>query len=177
MLLSESKSDLPAEPPTGTTRMPKLSVDLLPVSPLSGATTPTLFDLPLEPLPTSRLTELSLSRMSMSSPSLDPPPELVPSTTSERLFLDPLPELDPSTKTENDPSLGSETPSVPVLVPVVEPLLLVRLSLTTDNGPSNNKSDPEAFLFTMTRTTGLPTGLYPPTGLSPLSVTDPSLTS
>jgi hypothetical protein len=96
---------------------------------------------------------------------------------TERLFLDPLPELDPSTKTENDLSPGSETLSVPVSVLVVEPLLLARLSLTTDKGLFNNTSDPEVSLFTMTRTTGLPTGLCLPTGLSPLSVTDPSLTS
>jgi len=112
-----------------------------------------------------------------SSLSPDPPPEPDPSTTTERLFLDPLPELDPSTKTENDPSLGSETLSVPVSVLAVEPLLLARLSLMTDKGLSNNKSDLEVSLFTMTRTTALPTGLYPPTGPSPLSVTDPSPTS
>jgi hypothetical protein len=134
-----------------------------------------LLDPPPGPLPTSRLTKLSLSGTS-SSPSLDPPPELDPSTTTERLSLDPLPELDPSTKTENDPSLGSETLSVPVSVLVVEPPLLARLSLTIDKGLFNNMSDPEASLFTMTRITGLPTGLYLPTGLNPLSVTDPSLT-
>jgi len=153
--------------------MPKLSVDLLPESPLFEPTTPTLLD-PLQgPLPTSpRLTELSLSRML--SPSLDPLPEPVPSTKTERLFLDPLPELDPSTKTENDLSLGSATPLVPVLALVVELLLSARLSLTIDNGRSSNTTDSEAFLSTMSR---MPTGLCLPTGLNLLSVTDPSLTS
>lgn len=155
--------------------MPKLLVDLLPESHLFEPTTPTLLDLPQGPLPTSpRLTELSLSRTL--SLSLDPLPEPVPSTKTERLSLDLLPELDPSTKTENDPSLGSETLSVPVLVLVVVPLLLAKLSLTTDKGPSSNRSDPEVSLSTMTRTTVTPTGLYPPTGLNLLSVTDPSLT-
>ena len=160
-------------------RTPGLSVDLLPRSPLSGPTTPTLLDPPPGPLPTSSLAKLSLSSLPGMSSSLspDPPPEPDPSTTTERLFLDPLPELDPSTKTENDPSLGSETLSVPVSVLAVEPLLLARLSLMTDKGLYNNKSDPEVSLFTMTRTTVLPTGLYLPTGLNPLSVTDPSPTS
>jgi len=156
--------------------MPKLLVDLLLESPLFEPTIPTL----LEPLPgpllTSRLTELNLSRMS--NLFLDPLRELVPSTMTERLFLDPLPELDPSTRTENDLSPGSETLLVPVSVLVVEQLLLVRLSLTTDKGLFNNKSsDPEASLFTMTRKIDLPTGLSLSTGLNLLSVTDPSLTS
>jgi hypothetical protein len=156
--------------------MPRLSVDLLPESLLSGPPTPTLLDPPQGPLPTLRLTKLSLSGMS-SSLSPDPSPEPVPSTMTERPFLDPPPGLDQSTKTENDPSLGSEMLSVPVSVLVVEPPLLARLSLTIDKGLFNNMSDPEVSLFTMTRTTGLPTGLYPPTGRNPLSVTDPSLTS
>jgi len=135
---------------------------------------------------TSRLTELHPSR---TSPSLDPPRELVQSTRTGRLFLDlllelptewqslfldPPLELDPSTKTENDLSLGSATPLVPVLALVVELLLSARLSLTIDNGRSSNTTDSEVFLSTMSR---MPTGLCPPTGLNRLSVTDPSLTS
>lgn len=175
MLLSESKSDPPAELPTETTRMLKLLDDLLPESPLLGTTTLTLLDPLLEPLRTSRLTELSLSRMS--SQSLDPPLELVPSTMTERPFLDPPPELVPSTKTENDPSPGSETPWVPVLVLEVVPLLLARLFLTTDKGLFNSRNELEAFLSTTTRRIDLPTGLCPSTGPNLLSVTDPSLTS
>jgi len=152
--------------------MPRLSVEHLPESLLFEPTTPTLLDPPLGPLPSSRLTELSLSRMS--SLFLDPHPELDPLTRIGNQFLDPLRELDPSTKTENDLNLGSVMPLVPASALVEELLLLARLSLMIDNDRFNNTTDSEVFLSTMIRT---PIGPCLPTGLNHLSVTDPSLTS
>jgi hypothetical protein len=91
---------------------------------------------------------------------------------------DPLPELDPLTRTENDLSLESVTPLVPVSVPVLALLLLARSSRLTDKGlfSSRNDLDP-GFLSTMTKRTGpSETGPCLLTDLNLLSVTDPSLT-
>jgi hypothetical protein len=93
------------------------------------------------------------------------------------VFLDPYREPGPSTKTESDPSLGSETPSVPVSVLEVVPPSLARLSLTTGNGLCNSKTDLDPGFLSTTTPKGLPTtGPCRPTDLNLHLVTDPSPT-